>query len=186
MSGSQKPKHTQPSISSYFSQSQRSPRSKTTPSKRLTSPIDLTLDSDDDAHPPPTKRQKTTREPLSSLKLSVTPRKTPQPAPKSTGQAQQWRFDPESPTRTPHTFKAGEKRRIQERAKKILLGNDNVFRMKKQSKDATPSSDIEGGLGDSEPPPEEDEDEGDKKFSELMSMFASSSGSKAGKGGTLL
>ncbi|TBU29038.1 muts domain V-domain-containing protein [Dichomitus squalens] len=169
----------QPTISSFFSQSSSSASSRGT--KRGSTPIDLTLDSDDGGKSPPHKRQKTTS-------AFFTPRKNVPPSPKSAtqpprsgGHAEQWRFDPASPSKVLQPVEGEKQRRAHERAKKILLGSDNVLAHRSSSGAATPAPDGDG-------PPEHDEersadegDEAEKKFGELMEMF-SSSNSKARKG----
>ncbi len=180
----------QPSISSFFSQS--SSAASTVPSrsqpgltKRGNTPIDLTIDSDDGDQPPPPKRQKTT----ATTSTFFTPRKKVPPSPKPAtqvsrreGHAEQWRFDPSSPTRTTQPVDNEKQRTAHERAKKILLGGDGNFSHVARSRGATPDADGQEG------PPEDDgeqsADEGDeteKKFGELMEMF-SSSNSKTKKG----
>lgn len=72
-------------------------------------------------------------------------------------------------------------RSAHERAKKILLGNVNIFNRRTQSADATPSSDVEEEAEKAADPPVEEEDS-EKKFGELMEMFSSSSSKTKRKG----
>ncbi|KAI0350070.1 hypothetical protein OH77DRAFT_1413634 [Trametes cingulata] len=176
---------TQATISSFFSQSTAgpsTPKAKAgSKNKRGSSPIDLTLDSDDEGHAPPHKRQKTTTSTFFSPRRPATSASQPAtPAAKSGGHAEQWRFDPSSPSKS-RTVEDEAGRKAHERAKKILLGNANVFNRRNQSADATPSSDVEEDESARAAPPEEEEDEVEKKFSELMEMFSSSKVKKKGK-----
>ena len=185
--------HTQASLSSYFSQSQGATGSgsqppKATQSKRAPSPIDLTLDSDDEAAVRPQKRQKTASGFFARGRPNATPTKqasaSSRRAPDSGGQAEQWRFDPSSPTKTARSPGDAEKQRqAHERAKRILLGNSGVFRRKTPSAEAPASSDVEFEIQDDVLPQiqEDEHEETDKKFGELMSMFASSTTKKKGK-----
>ena len=74
-----------------------------------------------------------------------------------------------------------KQRDAHERAKRILLGDENVFSRRTHSTDMTPSSDIDETVANPDAAPEEDEDEAEKKFSELMEMFSSSKGKGKGK-----
>ena len=74
-----------------------------------------------------------------------------------------------------------KQREAHERAKKILLGDENIFSRRMRSTEVTPSSDIEEIVADPDAATEEDEDEAEKKFSELMEMFSSSKGKGKGK-----
>ncbi|KAH9890684.1 muts domain V-domain-containing protein [Cubamyces lactineus] len=164
---------TQPTISSFFSQGSQSRRGHT--------PIDLTLDSDDDGGPPPPKRQRTTTSSFfSPRKPSASPSKAATPK-NGGGHAEQWRFDPESPSRAAHLQETSKQREAHEKAKRILLGDENVFSRRTHSTDMTPSSDIEEAVANPDAALEEDEDEAEKKFSELMEMFSSTKGKGKGK-----
>ncbi|CDO74876.1 hypothetical protein BN946_scf185004.g26 [Trametes cinnabarina] len=193
MSRTPKKSGTQPTISSFFSQSSigASPAGSTLKSqsasknKRGSSPIDLTLDSGDDAAAPPLKRQRTTTSTFFS------PRKpsnsSPQPASpgkRAAGHAERWRFELHTPSVAAATQRDETQRLLHERAKRILLGNDNVFSTERLSADATPSSDVEDNPEVQDAAHEDDIEENEKKFSELMDMFGSSAGKRKGKGVT--
>lgn len=175
---------TQPTISSFFSQNSTPSRPKAL-SKRGSTPIDLTIDSDDGDHPPPPKRQKKN----SGTSTFFTPRKDAPSSPKSVtqpsrsaGHAEQWRFDPSSPTRATQPTSSENGRATHERAKRILLGGDGLFSHAARSRGATPAGDGQEGPAESDGEQSADEgDEAEKKFGELMEMF-SSSNSKAKKG----
>ena len=174
---------TQSTISSFFSQGSNAASARTTSgsksfTKRGSTPIDLTIDSDDGEHPPPAKRQKTTTiaSPFFTPRKNVPPSlKAAQPS-RNGGHAEQWRFDPSSPTRATQPIANEKQRSAHERAKRILLGGDGVFSQAARSRGTTPGTDGLEGLPEDER--EQSADEGDdteKKFGELMEMFSSSS-----------
>ncbi|KAI0373318.1 hypothetical protein BV20DRAFT_1104314 [Pilatotrama ljubarskyi] len=180
-------KGTQPTISSFFSQGSTAgpstPKGKAgSKHKRGSSPIDLTLDSGDEGHTPPPKRQRTTTSTFFSSRRPATSTSQPaSPAVKNGGHAEQWRFDPSSPSKPRTAHEDDAQKRAHERAKQILLGSGNVFNRRNHSTEADPSSDIEEGEGGVANPPEDEEDESEKKFGELMEMFSSSKAKKKGK-----
>ncbi|KAI0713432.1 muts domain V-domain-containing protein [Earliella scabrosa] len=157
---------TQATISSYFSQpvvstpSTPTARGKT---KRGSTPIDLTIDSDDEKPPPPKKQRTTT---------AVSPKPTKQ-ASRSGGHAEQWRFDPSSPTKPTQATDSERHRDAHDRAKRILLGNDNVFARRKVTDDAPAASDGDELVDTGEPQSEDEAGDAEKKFGELMEMFSS-------------
>ncbi|KAI0637370.1 muts domain V-domain-containing protein [Trametes polyzona] len=173
---------TQARISSFFSQSAGpGTPTKTSNGKRGGSPIDLTLDSDEDVHAPPPKKQKiTTSTFFSPRRPAASAPKPATPTTKSGGHAEQWRFDPKSPNLSQRTTENATQREAHERAKKILLGSASLFGGRDHSGDVTPSSDVEEGPD--APVLEDEEDETEKKFSELMEMFSSSSSKAKPKG----
>ncbi|KAI9056873.1 hypothetical protein FKP32DRAFT_1584914 [Trametes sanguinea] len=187
MTGTPKKLGSQATISSFFSQSSAAGPStsgsqQASKTKRL-SPIDLTLESDDEGAPPPPKRQRTTtssffspRKPSASTSTPATPTKT------SGGHAEQWRFDPNSPSVASAAHYNDAQLSAHERAKRILLGNDNVFSSRQPSPDATHGSDAEDDDEVRDAPRQDDKDEAEKKFSELMDMFSSSTTKKKGRG----
>ncbi|KAH9923928.1 muts domain V-domain-containing protein [Epithele typhae] len=124
---------TQSSISAYFSQQPSASPSKLSKTSRA-APIDLTLDSDEDTSAPPAKRQKTSGGSFDRKASSSRPRQVATPPPKRTGQAEQWRFDPASPTKE-----------------------------RSAVPDGTPSSDVEEG-GEQEDADGDGEAEADRKF----------------------
>ncbi len=175
---------TQPTISSYFSQS----TALTTPSgetggrsKRGGTPIDLTFDSDGEGMSPPRKRQRTTSSFFGSKHAAASSPKPATQAASSAGHAQQWRFDPASPTKSSRFADGEQQRSAHERAKKILLGGDNIFNRRKYSDDAPlPSEGGDDPVGDGDPQSEE-ENKAEKKFGELLEMFSSAGTKKKGK-----
>ncbi|KAI0668532.1 muts domain V-domain-containing protein [Trametes maxima] len=174
----------QATISSFFSQSTAgpsTPKGNSLKHKRGNTPIDLTLDSDDDglSSAPPPKRQRTTTSNFFSPKASS--KASPKPATTSSGgQAEQWRFDPGSPGLSRPHKGDGELSEGHVRAKRILLGGANVFSRQRRSTHSTPSSDLEEDAERSATPADGDEEDSEKKFSELMEMFSVSK-TKKGK-----
>ncbi|KAF8843625.1 hypothetical protein BDN67DRAFT_964104 [Paxillus ammoniavirescens] len=141
--------HTQPRISSFFSQ-QSSPTRKRLHSSQNTT-IDLTLSGSEIDEQPPIK------------KLKVTP---------NNALADQWRFDgtQRSPTERVVTEHNDKKKRRHEAFKRVLLGENSTFARQKCSRD-------QGAHSDDEEPPEEqeealDSDESDVAFKELTEMFS--------------
>ncbi|KAI0648249.1 muts domain V-domain-containing protein [Trametes meyenii] len=177
-------KGTQATISSFFSQGTAgpsTPRAGNLKHKRGSTPIDLTLDSDDDGTPssPPYKRQRTTTSNFFSPKASSKASSKPaNPAADSGGHAERWRFAPGSPDLDRSRREANGRNEAHERAKRILLGSANVFGRQRHSTDSTFSSDIEEDAEDSARPADGDEEDSEKKFSELMEMFGSSKAKK--------
>ncbi|RDX52693.1 hypothetical protein OH76DRAFT_1454157 [Lentinus brumalis] len=175
---------TQPTISSYFSQS----TAPTTPSgetggrsKRGSTPIDLTFDSDGEGISPPRKRQRTTSSFFGSKHAAAPSPKPATQAASSAGHAEQWRFDPASPTKSSRSADGEQQRSAHERAKKILLGGDNIFNRRKYSDDAPlPSEGGDDPVEDGDPQSEE-ENKAEKKFGELLEMFSSAGTKKKGK-----
>ena len=173
---------TQPTISSFFSQT---PSTGASPrrAKRGNTPIDLTVDSDEGEQPPPHKRQKTTSTFFTPRKsVPSSPQSSTQP-PRTGGHAEQWRFDPVSPSKAaPHADDEGQ-RRVHERAKKILLGSGDVFAHRSSSGAATPAPDGDGPAENDAERSADEGDEAEKKFGELMEMFSSSTPKAAAKKG---
>ncbi|KAI0781314.1 muts domain V-domain-containing protein [Trametes elegans] len=180
---------TQATISSFFSQGSAGPStpgkakagSKT---KRGNSPIDLTLDSDEEEREPPNKRQRTTTSSFFSPRrpVPISPQLS-SPATKSGGHAEQWRFDPSSPQKSPRVRLDLEQRKAHDRAKSILLGGSEVFTSRRCSTDVDPSSDVEEIREEWVAPPEEEEaDDSEKKFEELMELFSNFKGKQKGRG----
>lgn len=190
------PHGTQATISSFFSKSQSSAATASGPStptkgkagsknKRGSSPIDLTLDSENEEHAPARKRQRTTTSTFfSPRRPAVSASKAEAAATKSGGHAEQWRFDPSSPSKSQKVPEDATQRNAHERAKRILLGSANVFNNTSRSADAAPSSDVEEEAETAVAPPEDDVDDAEQTFGELMEMFSSSSskGKRKGKG----
>ncbi|EED81705.1 predicted protein [Postia placenta Mad-698-R] len=175
----------QPMISSFFSQSD-TPQ-KPTQKKRTSTPIDLTIDSDDEAGPS-RKRARTTSAFFLSSSTPTTPRKDvagssrvelPQDV------AEQWRFNPTQPRRSSQN-PAGEleQRKRHDRARSILLGDRNLFRSRASPHetefDVDDMDDVDNKVNDTTHVSDDDE-ETDQQFSELMEMFSNSKG-KATKG----
>ncbi|KAI0806964.1 muts domain V-domain-containing protein [Fomes fomentarius] len=159
---------TQATISSFFSQTTSSTpstptaRGKTT--KRGSTPIDLTIDSDDGEIHPPHKRQK-----MSSSFFEVN-KASPKPATQATkhgGHAEQWRFDPSSPSKAMEVGDSEEQCRAREKAKRILLGGDDVLKRRNRSYEP-PAAVMQQ---DDRLP--SDEEHTEKKFGELLEMFSS-------------
>lgn len=172
-------------ISSFFSQSD-TPQ-KPTQKKRTSTPIDLTIDSDDEAGPS-RKRARTTSAFFLSSSTPTTPRKDaagssrvelPQDV------AEQWRFNPTQPRRSSQN-PAGEleQRKRHDRARSILLGDRNLFRSRASPHetefDVDDMDDLDNKVNDTTHVSDDDE-ETDQQFSELMEMFSNSKG-KATKG----
>ncbi|KAH9857640.1 muts domain V-domain-containing protein [Lenzites betulinus] len=194
MSGTARPKNgaasqgTQATISSFFSQDtsagSSTPNAKAgrgSKHKRGSSPIDLTLDSDDERPTSPRKRQRT------ATSTFFSPRRPSasslQPAAKDAGHAEQWRFDPTSPSKSASVNDNADRREVHARAKRILLGGADMFAGRNHSADATRSSDVEDEVEIVADTPAETEEDSEKKFGELMEMFSSSkSKAKKGKG----
>ncbi|KAF5386928.1 hypothetical protein D9615_001885 [Tricholomella constricta] len=148
----------QPTISSFFQPSQRSPSGK-----RTGSPIQVDLTADSDGEPP-TKR----------VKRSGTSHNSPEPLTPSRGggAASQWRFTPVSPDE-PETSTAPKQRTQAEIAaakerheafKKKLLLENNRFIRKKHEPEAEPAP-IEAQDTDSA------SEDSDQAFKELSFMF---------------
>ena len=178
---------TQATLSSYFSQSTGSGPS--TPSRKTSgkgktgsTPIDLTLDSDDESSSPPRKRQRTTSSFFGSKPSTAHSPKAAKQAATSAGHAEQWRFDPASPAKSSRVTDDEKHRSSYERAKKILLGGDNIFNRRNHSDDAPPSFEGDDLVGDDNGQSEEEgENNAEKKFGELMEMFSSAGAKKKGK-----
>ncbi|KAI0747682.1 muts domain V-domain-containing protein [Daedaleopsis nitida] len=175
---------SQATISSYFSQN-TNPAGPSTPparrkNKRGSSPIDLTFDSDEEDRAPLAKRAKTTSSFFSAKQTAPT---SPELASRATGggHAEQWRFDPTSPSKRPQEASLDKAQRsAHERAKKILLGSSNVFHRRNQLDDVPPSTDAdeleeEGGA---QPMDVDEADDSERKFGELMELFSSSAAKK--------
>lgn len=161
---------TQATISSFFSQTTSSTPSTPTArgkTKRRSTPIDLTIDSDDGEPHPPHKRQKT-----SSSFFGVN-MASPKPATQATGNgghAEQWRFDPSSPSKATEVGDSEEQRRAREKAKRILLGGDDVLNGRNRSNEP-PATVVEED--------DSDEEHTEKKFGELLEMFSSKPSKKS-------
>ncbi|KAI8998992.1 muts domain V-domain-containing protein [Trametes punicea] len=176
---------TQATISSFFSQ--RSAAGTNTPKTKAASkhgrgnsPIDLTLDSDGDEVEPPHKRLRTTTSGFFSPRKPSTSSLLSTPLKISGGHAERWRFHPSSPAQQYDSLRDTKQHEAHERAKRILLGNSNVFSSNAHSADATPNPDIDEDDEDVDAAPEDEED-ADNKFNELMETFASSKIKTKGK-----
>ncbi|OBZ75370.1 DNA mismatch repair protein MSH3 [Grifola frondosa] len=176
------PSKNQATLSSFFSQT--SPRKDDRPTgnahKRPNSPIDLTVDSDNEV---PRKRARTTSTFFESTAgPSTQGREAGSSA--SGGVAEQWRFNPAVPS-APNSSGAPdeeEQRRRRDKAKRILLGEHNFF-LRNESNDREPgradgSSEVEGKGEEAAT----SGNESDEQFSELMKMFANSKSKKGAKG----
>ncbi|KAI0831758.1 muts domain V-domain-containing protein [Trametes gibbosa] len=175
---------TQATISSFFSQ-EASGAGPSTPNakaaskqKRACSPIDLTIDSDDQRILSPRKRQRTATGTIFSPGRPATSAGSPT---KGGGHAEQWRFDPASPNGSRTAGNNANLHETHARAKRILLGSANLFAGRSRSAGAAPSSDAEEEAEVVADPPDDAEEDSEKKFSELMEMFGSSK-AKKGKG----
>ncbi|KAF9218120.1 hypothetical protein BS17DRAFT_770897, partial [Gyrodon lividus] len=142
---------TQPSISSFFSFSQKaSPTKKRLHSSEGTT-IDLTLDDSEIDEQPPIKKLKVRQN-------SVL--------------ADRWRFDDtqKCPTERVDTEDEDGKKRRHDEFKRVLLGENSTFARQKRLRDQGAQS------GDDEPPEEQaerlDSDESDVAFKELTEMFS--------------
>ncbi|EIW60757.1 mismatch repair protein MSH3 [Trametes versicolor FP-101664 SS1] len=178
------PHGTQATISSFFSKSQSSGKAGSK-NKRGNSPIDLTLDSENEELAPVRKRQRTTTSTFfSPRRPGASASKSGAAATKSGGHAEQWRFNPSSPSKSQKVIEDATQRDAHERAKRILLGSADVFNNTNRSADAAPSSDVEEEAEILAAPAEDDVDDAEQKFGELMEMFSSSSskGKRKGKG----
>ncbi|KAL7283069.1 hypothetical protein ACG7TL_002493 [Trametes sanguinea] len=188
MNGTPKKPGTQATISSFFSQSGPAGPSSSSSQpvskiKRGISPIDLTLDSGDEGAAPPAKRQRTTTSSFFSPKKPSASSYTPAtPSMRSGGHAEQWRFDANPPNVAPVTQKNDAQRTAHERAKRILLGNDNVFSRRQPPPDTTHGSDAEEDDDVQDASQRDDNDEAEQKFTELLDMFSSSTSKKKGRG----
>lgn len=175
----------QATISSFFSQAQSS-ATKEKRKKRPGSPIDLTIDSDDNT-PAANKRPRTTSSFFSMKRGSSTQTVGAGPSEariRHGGVAEQWRFDPRSSSEEPRSAADGtQQKKLHEKAKKILLGNKNVF-SRSQSDDKEMGVDaldeVEDG-SDKAAELESSGDESDPQFSNLLQMFANSKSKKKGK-----
>ncbi|KAI0948577.1 hypothetical protein AcV7_009281 [Taiwanofungus camphoratus] len=175
----------QATISSFFSQAQSS-ATKEKRKKRPGSPIDLTIDSDDNT-PAANKRPRTTSSFFSMKRGSSTQTAGAGPSEariRHGGVAEQWRFDPRSSSEEPRSAADGtQQKKLHEKAKKILLGNKNVF-SRSQSDDKEMGVDaldeVEDG-SDKAAELESSGDESDPQFSNLLQMFANSKSKKKGK-----
>ena len=173
---------SQTRLSPFFSQTSLVPRSK--------SPIDLTLDSDEsDTGAPLTKKSKTSSSFFtpSSIKKQATP--PPQPGPSNStdtagtaGMTERYRFDP-SVGNGSAEYALSQKRR-RERAKKILLGNKNIFTHHEEVAGPSPSDEEEEeDVLPLEPEAPRDDSDADPeaKFLETISFFTNSKAKGKGR-----
>ncbi|KAK7689136.1 hypothetical protein QCA50_007827 [Cerrena zonata] len=167
-------------ISSFFS----SPSKSQSLVPRSSSPIDLTLDSDEsEAGPPSKKRVKTT-----SGFFTPSPSKQRHNAPPrvndDAGTTERYRFDPSSANAGNGVEYDASQRKRRERAKKILLGSRNIFAHNDENVSGPSPSDDDG---EDEPAPQrevprEDSDtEEDLKFIETISFFMNPKAKGKGK-----
>lgn len=176
---------SQTRISAFFP----SPSQTQSLGPRSSSPIDLTLDSESDTGTPSRKRLKTTSgffSPSPTKKLGK-PSAHQLGFSKTThaGTAERYRFDPSLSSRGANVEYDNIQRKRRERAKKILLGNRNVFtRHVGEAGGPSPSDDDGEDEPSHEPEAHIEGDSGeddDAKFMETISFFTNPKAKGKGK-----
>ncbi|PSS32179.1 hypothetical protein PHLCEN_2v2052 [Hermanssonia centrifuga] len=166
-------------ISSYFSQSPKASPAKT--HHRSSTPIDLTVDSDEDERPAKKKRKMssfftTNAANTSSSSTTVQPSQHVE----NENAVEQYRFDPDNASIAriqTASQEAARKQRL-ERGKRILLYDDSVLAQHEQDEQGMPE-DGEGDEPGDESGVDEPEDEVDANFRAAMALFQASSSSKS-------
>ncbi|KAI0792873.1 muts domain V-domain-containing protein [Abortiporus biennis] len=176
---------TQPTISSFFSQS---PRSKKNP--RQSSPIDLTIDSASDSEPRAKKRKIsssffTSSAPKNSLSNAKAGSSRLPSHDAGAGAAEKYRFNPTQTavSTSKNSAEPEVSRKRRERAKKILLGNQNAFCNDVDSEQPGQDEDDTQPAEESLPDvaePEDSGDDSDEKFKDTLAFFANSNSTSRG------
>lgn len=156
--------HTQPRISSFFSQQQSPSRKRN--AATLQAPIDLTIDDDEPAVKKPRLEQS-----ISALGTSSVSR---------TRTGNQWRFDPSHSGRPvenacPESMDEITRRRRHEEFKRVLLGENNPLLHRSLSAEDQSLREVEKDNSVDNPKFDDsavDSDESDQAFKELTELFS--------------
>ncbi len=165
-------------ISSYFSQSPKASPAKT--HHRSSTPIDLTLESDEDERPAKKKRKMNSFFTINAANTSSSSTVQSSRHVENENAVEQYRFDPDNASIASiqtSSQKAARRQRL-ERAKRILLYNDSVLAQHEQDEQGMPE-DGEGDEPADESVVDEPEDEVDANFRAAMALFQASSSSKS-------
>lgn len=168
----------QPTISAFFSHEPSSTKDHAKQRKRLSSPIDLTLE---DNTPPKKKQRANGVFPNLSYSTAAEPSCLPEG-----GRAEQWRFEPVSPDKLhaekklPTAAEEAARKKNHEAFKRRLLGENSTFIQKKSREPSETAIDV-----DPEDQPAGDETDSDQDLDSAFTSFREVLSNKRRKGQAL-